>query len=210
MTTEGLRIDHVIYGVRDLEAGARRLWDEYGLRAPFGGTHPGGTKNLSAFFSDQTYIELLAVNDPALPMGAWLSGLIETGDKLVGWAVGSDDVDAVAERIGQEVISGSIELPDGTTSGWRYTGLSMDPGRPFFIQYDRSPEAEARMQETAASPEARHRIEARGIAWVEVAGDREAMTSWLGVAELDVRFVDGEPGVRSVGIATADGEIVIR
>ena len=41
---------------------------------------------------------------------------------------------------------------------------------------------------------------ANSIAWVEVAGDREAMRHWLGNEGLDVRVVSGPVGLRAVGV----------
>ncbi|HZD18438.1 MAG TPA: hypothetical protein VE669_09885, partial [Actinomycetota bacterium] len=51
--------------------------------------------------------------------------------------------------------------------------------------------------------------EPRGIAWVEVGGDRERLRGWLGGEDLAIRVVDGAPGIRAVAIATADGELRI-
>jgi hypothetical protein len=50
-----------------------------------------------------------------------------------------------------------------------------------------------------------------GIAWVEV-GDEKLTREWLGpvIEDLDVRFVEGPAGLYSVGVATDDGEVVIK
>ena len=41
------RIDHIVFAVRDLDARARTLWEDYGLEAQAGGEQPGaGTSNL--------------------------------------------------------------------------------------------------------------------------------------------------------------------
>jgi hypothetical protein len=55
-----------------------------------------------------------------------------------------------------------------------------------------------------------HRTTPRGIAWVEMAGDREELARWVGESSLDIRVVAGEPGIRSVGIATEEGELILR
>jgi hypothetical protein len=211
--SEGLAFDHVILGVRDLDAGAGRLWEEQGLKATGGGVHPGGTRNLGVRFVDGSYLELLAVQDASLPLGGWLERLIRSGDRLVGWAVRTDAIDAVAARVGMEAQVGSIEMPDGTRGTWRTVGttrLVSAPSLPFFIQYDATPEGSARIAEEQSAAMGAHRIKPLAIAWVEVSGDRSSLEDWLGDAQLDVRFVEGGPGLHAAGIRTDGGEIVIR
>jgi hypothetical protein len=61
-------IDHVIRGVQDLESAGGRLEMEYGLPPSDGGIHPGGARNAVVACQDgTTYIEFLAVHDPAGP-----------------------------------------------------------------------------------------------------------------------------------------------
>ena len=62
----GLRIDHVLYAVRDLDEAASRLATEWGLATSDGGRHPGhGTANrIVPLGSD--YIELIAIVDQLL------------------------------------------------------------------------------------------------------------------------------------------------
>ncbi|MGZ8620620.1 MAG: VOC family protein, partial [Actinomycetota bacterium] len=60
------RIDHVVYAVRDLEVAARRCLEEHGLVSIPGGRHPRwGTANRIVPLG-QTYLELLAVEDPSV------------------------------------------------------------------------------------------------------------------------------------------------
>jgi hypothetical protein len=111
----------------------------------------------------------------------------------------------VIGRLGVDITPGSIDMPDGTTTTWRMAGvaaLTAEPYLPFFIGYDQPVDARSLAGLPADSPE--------GISWVEVAGDRTRLDEWLGGAELDVRVIDGEPGVRAAGLATAGGDIVLR
>ncbi len=59
----------------------------------------------------------------------------------------------------------------------------------------------------------RHRVEPKGIAWMEVGGDPEHMRAWLG-DDNDIfpklRFVDREPGLYAFAVKTDGGEIVVR
>jgi hypothetical protein len=59
------------------------------------------------------------------------------------------------------------------------------------------------------SRSSRSRRQAEGIAWVEVGGKAKRLRGWLGGEELPIRVIGGEPGLRRVGVATSDREIVI-
>jgi Glyoxalase-like domain len=60
-----VRIDHVIFATRDLEATVVRLEADYGLRAAGGGRHEGlGTGNRIVPLGGG-YLEILAQVDPA-------------------------------------------------------------------------------------------------------------------------------------------------
>ena len=56
-----------------------------------------------------------------------------------------------------------------------------------------------------------HPSGATGIAWLELGGDEARLREWLGGAELPIRVVDGEPGLRAVGLRGPSGaEVVLR
>jgi len=60
-----LRINHIMYAVRDLDTAAARFADEHGLVAVAGGRHPGwGTEN-RIVAPGGAYLELVQVADPA-------------------------------------------------------------------------------------------------------------------------------------------------
>src|SRR5215213_7156291 len=93
MAVDLSRIDHVILGINDLQKGIEELERATGVRAVFGGAHPGrGTQNALISLGDQ-YLEILAPNpaDPAsqAPV-AEVAGL--TTLTPVGWAARSDDL----------------------------------------------------------------------------------------------------------------------
>src|SRR6266850_2403837 len=57
-------VDHVLLPVADLEEGARRLYERFGLRSVAGGRHPKvGTANMIVPLGSQ-YLELIAIVDP--------------------------------------------------------------------------------------------------------------------------------------------------
>ncbi len=206
-----LRIDHVVYGVRDLETAARRFEDEFGLASYPGGRHTGrGTGNVIVPLGHD-YIELLGVVDPVeAAQSATARSLqlaVAGGDRLAAWCVSADDLDAVASRLGLTPSDWSRTLPDGTILRWRLAGREAageNPTLPFFISW------QVRDDQHPSRVRVGHRIKPAGISWIEVAGDRAELERWLGDEALPVRVVDGPPGVRAIGIQTEDGEIVVR
>jgi hypothetical protein len=199
-----LWIDHVIYGVQDLERARGRFETEYGLPVLDGGIHPGGTRNaVVACRDDTTYIELLAVRDPARPMARWLSRVIADGDRWCGWALRTDDIDGVAARLGIATRPGSIESADGTVGSWTLASIeprtSAEAHLPFFIDYGPS------RRLPGAPPGA-----PLAIAWVEVGGEPGRLAEWFGGEVHGIRLVGGEPGIHAVGLAMSEGEIEIR
>jgi Glyoxalase-like domain len=206
-----LRVDHVIYAVDDLEVAARHFYAEFGLGSVEGGRHPGwGTANRIVPLGN-SYLELVTVIDPdeaaSSDFGRAVSEAIAAREPLVGWVVATDDVGAFARRLRLEVSRGSRTRPDGTTLSWQLAGLtsSLKTGAlPLFIEWG-GPSALH-----PGKAQAQHRLKPRGFAWVEVAADEQAVRSWLGDFEFELRIVNGAPGLSAVAISTAAGELVLR
>ena len=188
-----MRIDHVIWAATDLDAAAQRLERRHGLRAAGGGAHDGmGTHNRIVPLGGG-YLEVLAVRDPEEAAGSALGRAVTArlegvGEGLMGWAVSVADVEAVARRLGTELVTISRQ---GFTA--RLTGVPeamAEPCLPFFLERHhevRNPGAGADLG---------------GITWVEVevAGDEARLAAWLGGAELPVRVRPGAPALLAVGI----------
>jgi len=205
-----LRLDHVVFAVPDLDEAAIRFREGFGLDSTEGGRHERwGTANRIVPLGDQ-YVELVAaVDESVAARTAFGRGVLERASGGGGWftiAAVAEDLDAVAARLGLEIGSGSRTRPDGETLRWRSAGLD-DPRReplmPFFLAWDVPDELHP------GRARAGHGIRAEGIAWVEVGGDAERLRDWLGGEELPIRVIEGEPGLRRVGVATSDREIVI-
>ena len=186
-----MRIDHVIYATRDLDAAAARLEADHGLVAAGGGRHAGiGTENRIVPLGGG-YLELIAVVDHAeaerSALGAALAERIrERGEGLMGWVVAVEDVVAEAGRTGAEL--STIER-DGLRAQLAGVATAMaEPALPFFIRRDPG----------IADPG--EGGDAGGIAWVEVSGDAARLRAWLGDGELPVRVTEGEPALLAVGI----------
>jgi hypothetical protein len=204
-----MRLDHVIYGARDLEEAAARLEQQHGLRFLRGGRHPGGTVNSVAPLAPPQYVELLAVEVEEVvdAVTRELEALLAGGRTLVGWGIVVDDIEAVAARVGRDIEPGSITAADGSTSSWRVVA-SDDSSQPFFIAYDGDLDARRRRWQERVREAGNEGF--GGFTFVEVGGDPERMRAWLGDARLPVRFVSGRSGLHAVGIAGPTGEIVLR
>jgi hypothetical protein len=190
-----VRIDHVLYAVSDLEAGATRFEEDLGLESVPGGEHPGWGTATRIVPLGPDYLELIGVADPAIAASSVLGRVVlGVGDRLLGWAVATGDIDSVAARLGLDMQRGSRTRPDGVRLAWRLAGVAEALGSngtlPFFIQWDGP---------SLLHPGGDHSAPA-GISWVEVAGDEPALREWLGGAELPVRFAAEGHGITAVGI----------
>jgi hypothetical protein len=207
-----LVLDHVIFAVGDLDVAAQRLLEEHGLDTASGGRHEGlGTANRIVPLGD-TYLELIGVDDPAVaagnPFGHAVQRFAADGDGVFAWALATDDIVRWAESIGATVAAGRRVLPDGSELRWRMAGIEAalaDRSLPFFLRWDGPPE-----HHPGRTP-VHHRVDVKGIAELEVAGDRDRIGRRLGGEDLPVRIVPGaRPGPVSVTVATGGGEVVLR
>jgi len=143
MSTDLSQIDHVILGIDDLQKGIAELERATGVRAEFGGAHPGrGTQNALISLGGHHYLEILAPNPED-------SGVAEARKELgglaslkpVGWAARSEDLAALKQRLGSqagELRPGARNRPDGSRLAWKTLGFATEnPLLPFFIEWDR-------------------------------------------------------------------------
>jgi Glyoxalase-like domain len=206
-----LELSQVIVGVNDLDAAADRF-RALGFAVLDGGIHPGiGTANRVIPLGAQ-YIELLGVvsleQAREHEYGRSLLRAIACGDRLVRWSLRTDDIDAVATRLGLTVEARRRTRPDGELLTWRAAGLDLalaDATLPFFMQWDRAD------QYPGATP-ARHDNGARRVSSLSVVPtDRHRFRRWTDGAE--VPFADppaAAPGLWAVSVTTDGAELVIR
>jgi hypothetical protein len=138
-------IDHLVYGAPDLRLAVDDLDERLGVRAQGGGQHVGlGTYNALLALGPSTYLEIIAPDPdqppPTAPRPFGLDDL--TQQRLVGWAVASDDIDtAVSSWRARgyepgEAIDMQRTTPNGTVLRWRLTlnALACAPV-PFLIAW---------------------------------------------------------------------------
>src|SRR5260221_13482853 len=95
-------LDHILLGTPELQAGIDFVEKRTGVRATFGGVHPGrGTQNALLSLGERRYLEIIAP-DPAQPgaknpLASNLHSLAEP--RLVGWAAHPGSISAFAEKL---------------------------------------------------------------------------------------------------------------
>ncbi len=137
-------LDHILLGCNDLGRGIAFVEEHTGVRAAFGGVHPGrGTQNALLSLGTRRYLEIIAP-DPKQSGATDRLGLLKlTEPRLVGWAAHPGDIEALAVRLAQAAVSaegptpGSRKRPDGTILHWKTLNLKDDVSGllPFFIEW---------------------------------------------------------------------------
>lgn len=136
--------DHMLLGISDLDQGIAIMEERTGVKAVFGGVHPGrGTRNALLALGGQRYFEIIAP-DPEQHVQPPYRELPKMREpRLLGWAVHTDDIAALAKKIRDAGIAiqgpadGSRARPDGKTLRWKSFRLEDDQGGllPFFIEW---------------------------------------------------------------------------
>lgn len=198
-------IDHILIAVTDLVGAAQMVERHYGLASIEGGRHPGwGTANRIVPLGD-AYLELVAVVDAAQArdstFGRWILTAEPNGPR--GWAVRTDDIEAVARRLGLAVHAGSRTTPRGDVLRWRSAGLEQaiaERSLPFFIEWSK----DTRHPGTTAI---RHPAGAAHLSRLEIQGDPRRLSDWLGGEELPIAVTAGAPSLSKIVISGDGREI---
>jgi hypothetical protein len=137
-------LDHILLGCSDLDEGIAFVERNTGVRAAFGGVHPGrGTRNALLSLGQKHYLEIIAP-DPQQPHAADTFGLRKLAQpKLVTWAAHPGNLDTFAARLRTAGIAfdgptpGSRKRPDGRVLQWKTLNLKDNLGGllPFFIEW---------------------------------------------------------------------------
>lgn len=139
-------LDHILLGCHDLQSGINYVEQRTGVRAAFGGVHPGrGTQNALLSLGEKRYLEIIAP-DPGQPdskseLALALRKLSEP--RLVGWAAHPGELSSFAKKLKEAGIAfegptpGSRKRPDGRLLQWQTLTLKHDVSGllPFFIEW---------------------------------------------------------------------------
>jgi len=136
--------DHVQLGCNDLDQGIAFVEQKTGVKAAFGGVHPGrGSRNALLKLGERRYLEILAP-DPAQDRSQDVRGLYKIqAPRLLEWVVHVDNLDPVVRALAaaqietKPIFPGSRKRPDGKLLRWRALNLKDNDGGvlPFFIEW---------------------------------------------------------------------------
>jgi len=145
-------LDHILLGCSDLDRGIDFVEKHTGVRATFGGVHPGrGTCNALLSLGERIrdelnprrYLEIIAP-DPQQSGAPDHYGLLKlTEPRLIGWAAHPGDLNQLAARLRIADIAfdspnpGFRKRPDGRLLQWKTLNLEDDHSGllPFFIEW---------------------------------------------------------------------------
>lgn len=139
-------LDHILLGCQDLQQGIDFVEQHTGVRAVFGGVHPGrGTRNALLSLGERRYLEIMAPDpdqpDANEPLALHLRKLSEP--QIVGWAVHPGELNSFAKKLRNAGVAfegpspGSRKRPDGRVLQWQTLTLKDNPSwlLPFFIEW---------------------------------------------------------------------------
>ena len=138
------KLDHILLGSNDLDAGVAYIEDRCGVRPALGGVHPGrGTRNALASLGELQYLEVIAPDPQQAGVPDILGLQSLTTPRLIGWAVHVLNIEEKAGLLADAGIvfdgpvAGSRNRPDGQVLQWKALRLKEDRHGllPFFIEW---------------------------------------------------------------------------
>ena len=136
-------LDHVLLGCNDLQRGIDFVAQKTGVRAVFGGVHPGrGTQNALLSLGQSQYLEIIAPDPKQNEVRQFRQIKDFTTPRLVTWAAHPGNLDEISKKLTAAGIqfdgprAGSRARPDGRLLTWKALGLDDRHGLvPFFIEW---------------------------------------------------------------------------
>jgi hypothetical protein len=202
-------LDHILLGCDDLDRGIAFVEQNLGVRAAFGGVHPGaGTQNALISLGTNRYLEIIAP-DPKQPATADVRDLrrLTEDPVIVGWAAHHADLDTLARRLRKQGLDlegplpGSRKRPDGRVLTWKTMRLKSDPTMllPFFIEWGASS-----IHPSVDSPQGCNLVRFRAFA---PDADAREVTGSIKVLGLGLQVLDGKHSLLVATIQGPKGEV---
>ncbi len=199
-------LDHFILGCDDLDRGIDFVEKHTGVRAAFGGVHPGrGTRNALLSLGEQKYLEIMAP-DPAQKRTPQIPRLRELKEPhIVGWAVHPADVTQLAAHLREAAVAfkdpqpGSRQRPDGKVLHWRSLTLNDDHDGllPFFIEWSADS-----LHPSADAPKG-----CRLVHFGAVAPQPDDLAKLVALLQIDLPISRGEKPALQATIASRQGQL---
>jgi Glyoxalase-like domain len=208
-TLDALELDHVLIAVADLAAAAREIEARHGLASIEGGRHHGwGTANRIVPLGE-SYLELVSVVDAAeaaqSSFGSWVARVRSRPARLLGWAVRTHELDAVARRLDLRSPPAHERRAAVTCCGGGWPVLSRlqpRPALPFFIEWAQGTPFPGRAS-------TRHPAGGVEIARLQLDGDANRLAAWLGAHDLPIAVRAGAPVLASIVLTGPAGDIIL-
>jgi len=201
-------LDHILLGCAVLTSGIEVVAKRTGVRAAFGGVHPGrGTSNALLSLGEKHYLEIIAL-DPLqsdAPDHYGLAKLIVP--RLVGWAAHPGDLNSFATRLRDADIAfdgpnpGSRKRPDGRILQWKTLNLRDDRDGllPFFIEWSAD----------TVHPSADAPAGCRIVRFEIATREPEQLSKTVAILGLDVKIAKAEKAQLRATIAGPKGELAL-
>ncbi len=200
-------LDHLVLAAPDLETGIEHVSRLTGVRAAYGGSHPGfGTHNAIASLGDRCYLEIIAP-DPDQDGASWFGLDDIRAPRITTWAAARHDLSRYAgldlggETLGA-IMSMSRTMPDGKALSWSLTDPRTVIGQgvvPFLIDWGDSPHPAANAPAGAIllAMEIEH-------------PDPQRMTAVLRMLDIDIPVGRADRPAITATIETPAGRITMR
>lgn len=144
-TAPQVQIDHLILGINDLHKGVEELENRTGVRAAYGGPHPGeGTHNALLSLGEGIYLEILAPN-PSEKVDSPVVRQLQSLGTLTpaAWVASTRNLEELRTTLQGEGLAltptkaGDRSRPDGVRLEWEIFGIAhpAHPLAPLFIHW---------------------------------------------------------------------------
>jgi hypothetical protein len=181
-------LDHILLGCSDLQHGIDYVEQHIGVRAAFGGVHPGrGTQNALLALGERRYLEIIAPDPQQNVPERQDSFKSLTEPRLMGWAAHPGNLEELAAKLRANGVAfagpqpGSRRRPDGRVLNWKTVNLKDDHGGllPFFIEWSAdsvhpsvdAPKGGALLRFVLATPEQEDLLHAAKLAGLDLQVD---------------------------------------
>ncbi len=140
-----LPIDHLLYGVPNLEDGIAHIHQLTGVKPAIGGSHPGlGTHNALLALGDSSYLEIIAPDPNQTVERVWMDLDKLQRPRLFRWAVARGSLEEVRAKVLSlgvdigEILKGQRQTTDGHLLQWALSDPNVilaDGLIPFLIDW---------------------------------------------------------------------------
>ncbi len=206
-------LDHVLLGCNDLDRGIDVVEQHTGVRAVFGGVHPGrGTRNALLSLGERRYLEVIAPDPKQDRIEQFAQKQVEqlkelSSPRLIGWAAHPGDLEKFSPHLREAGISfdgprpGSRQRPDGKLLQWTTLSLKDDKDGllPFFIEWSANS-----LHPSADAPKGCKITHFRAVT-----PRPEELTKIVSLLQLDLRVFSGEKTALQATITGPAGELTI-